>query len=92
MSLAEMIRQINTCRSLVGQPAVELNSRPSSSGTGTTLELLSADGTVLVKTTHGGGMVWFLKGMLTAFQNAPAPQVANFDNEFKAYRRMIDLG
>jgi hypothetical protein len=37
MSLAEMMQRINAYRGLVGQPAIELNYRPSSSGSGMTI-------------------------------------------------------
>ncbi len=90
MSLAEMIRQINAYRQKVGQPAIELNSRPSSSGPGTTIEILGND-TILAKSVHGGAINWFLKGMLSAFQNIPAPKVENFDRDLFTYRRAIDL-
>ena len=90
MSLAEMIQRINAYRKNVGQPAIDLNTRPSSSGSGTTIEILS-DGVVLGKSTHGGAMNWFLKGMLSAFQNIPAPKVENFDKDLFSYRRVIDM-
>lgn len=90
MSLAEMIQRINGYRKKVGQPVIELNSRPSSSGSGTTIEILGND-TVLAKSIHGGAINWFLKGMLTAFQNIPAPKVENFDKDLFTYRRVIDL-
>jgi hypothetical protein len=90
MSLGEMIQRINAYRQKVGQPAIELNSRPSSSGAGTTIEILGND-TVLAKSVHGGAINWFLKGMLSAFQNTPAPKVENFDRDLFTYRRAIDL-
>jgi len=90
MSLAEMIQRINAFRQQVGQPAIELSSRPSSSGSGTTIEILGND-TVLAKSIHGGAIHWFLKGMLSAFQNTPAPKVENFDRDLFTYRRAIDL-
>jgi hypothetical protein len=90
MSLAEMIQRINAYRQKVGQPAIELNSRPSSSGSGTTIEILG-NNTVLAKSVHGGAINWFLKGMLSAFQNTPAPRVDNFDRDLFTYRRAIDL-
>ena len=90
MNLAEMIQRINAYRQKVGQPAIELNSRPSSSGSGTTIEILGND-TVLAKSVHGGAINWFLKGMLSAFQNTPAPKVENFGRELFTYRRAIDL-
>jgi hypothetical protein len=90
MTLAEMIQQINTYRQQVGQPAIELNTRPSSSGSGRTIEVLG-NGTVLVKSIHGGAINWFLKGMLAAFQNSPVPMVKNFDKDLFTYRRAIDL-
>jgi hypothetical protein len=92
MSLADMISMINANRQKVGQSPIVLNSRTSSSGTGTTLEVLTAEGVVLGKSIHGGAMNWFLKGMLCAFQSAPAPAVGNWDREFTQYRRLIDLG
>ncbi len=90
MSLAEMIQRINSYRQKVGQPAIELKSRPSSSGSGTTIEILGND-IVLAKSVHGGAINWFLKGMLSAFQNTPAPKVDNFDRDLFTYRRAIDL-
>ncbi len=90
MSLAEMIQRINSFRQKVGQPAIELNSRQSSSGSGTTIEILGND-TILAKSVHGGAINWFLKGMLSAFQNTPAPKVENFDRDHFTYRRAIDL-
>jgi hypothetical protein len=60
MSLAEMIQRINAYRQKVGQPAIELNSRPSSSGSGITIEILG-NNTVLAKSVHGGAINWFLK-------------------------------
>jgi hypothetical protein len=90
MSLVEMIRQINAYRQKVGQPAIELNSRPSSSGSGTTIEILGND-TILAKSVHGGAINWLLKGMLSAFQNIPAPKVENFDRDLFTCRRAIDL-
>jgi hypothetical protein len=47
--------------------------------------------TVLAKSIHGGAINWFLKGMLAAFQNIPAPKVENFDRDLLSYRRAIDL-
>jgi hypothetical protein len=46
---------------------------------------------VLAKSVHGGAINWFLKGMLSAFQNTPAPKVENFDKDIFTYRRAIDL-
>ena len=60
MTLAEMIHQINGYRQQVGQPAIEINTRPSSSGSGKTIEVLG-NGTVLAKSVHGGAINWFLK-------------------------------
>ncbi len=90
MSLTEMIQRINAYRQKVGHPAIELSSRPSSSGSGTAIEILGND-TVLAKSVHGGAINWFLKGMLSAFQNTPAPKVENFDRDLFTYRRAIDL-
>jgi len=90
MTLVEMIQKINAYRQKVGQPAIGLNSRQSSSGSGTTIEVLGNE-TVLAKSIHGGAINWFLKGMLAAFQNIPAPKVENFDRDLLSYRRAIDL-
>lgn len=94
MTLVEIIQRINAYRKSVGQPAIELNTRPSSSGSGTTIEILGNE-TVLAKSIHGGAINWFLKGMLAgmlaAFQNIPAPKVENFDRDLFSYRRAIDL-
>ena len=90
MTLAETIQRINAYRKSVGQPAIELNTRPSTSGSGTTIEILGNE-TVLAKSIHGGAINWFLKGMLAAFQNIPAPKVENFDRDLFSYRRAIDL-
>jgi hypothetical protein len=90
MTLVEMIQRINAYRQKVGQPAIGLHSRQSSSGSGTTIEVLGNE-TVLAKSIHGGAINWFLKGMLAAFQNIPAPKVENFDRDLLSYRRAIDL-
>jgi hypothetical protein len=90
MTLVEIIQRINAYRKSVGQPAIELNTRPSTSGSGTTIEILGNE-TVLAKSIHGGAINWFLKGMLAAFQNIPAPKVENFDRDLFSYRRAIDL-
>ena len=90
MTLVEIIQRINAYRKSVGQPAIELNTRPSSSGSGTTIEILGNE-TVLAKSIHGGAINWFLKGMLAAFQTIPAPKVENFDRDLFSYRRAIDL-
>jgi hypothetical protein len=90
MSLAELISKINAFRQNVGQPAIEINTRPSSSGNGTTIEILGG-GVVLSKSINGGAINWFLKGMLTAFQNQTAPSISNFQTDLFRYRRAIDL-
>ena len=90
MSLSEMVQRINTYWQKVRQPAIELNLRPSSSGSGTTIEILGND-TVLAKSIHGGAISWFLKGMLSAFQNTPAPKVENFYRGLFTYRQAPDL-
>ncbi len=90
MTLIEMISLINKHRKVMGLAPIELNSRPSSSGSGTTIEVLG-DQVVLAKSVNGGAINWFLKGMLTAFRDAPAPTVSNFDKDLFTYRRTIDL-
>jgi hypothetical protein len=92
MTLAEMIDRINGYRQGMGLSPVLLNTRPSSSGSGSTIEVLGDDDKmVLAKSINGGAINWFLKGMLTAFRDAPAPQVKNFKAELLSYRRAIDL-
>jgi len=91
MTLAEMIDRINGYRQGMGLAPVLLNTRPSSSGSGTTIEVLGDDAAVLAKSVNGGAINWFLKGMLTAFRDSPAPQVKNFKAELFSYRRAIDL-
>jgi hypothetical protein len=75
MSLQELVHQINRERAKHGLTAIAISTRPSSSGQGRTIEIFGGD-TLLAKSTNGGALNWFLKGMLTMSGNAPAPKVS----------------
>jgi hypothetical protein len=75
MSIDELIHQINIERRKHGLSAIAYSARPSSSGAGRTIEIYGGD-TLLAKSTHGGALNWFLKGMLVMSGNAPAPKLS----------------
>jgi len=75
MSLEELVHQINAERRRHGLSAIAISTRPSSSGQGRTIEIFGGD-TLLAKSTHGGALNWFLKGMLVMSGNAPAPKLS----------------
>lgn len=90
MSLDELVREINHQRRAAGLSAIAVSTRPSSSGTGTTIEVFGGD-VLLAKSTHGGALNWFLKGMFSGFGNAPAPKISNFNSDLsKIGARAID--
>jgi hypothetical protein len=90
MSLQELLAEINCSRRSAGLERVTLNTRPSSDGRGTTIEVLTESGTLLTKSSHGGAINWFLKGMVTGFTNRPAPTVSRFNVEIGEFKRAID--
>lgn len=84
MTLQDLVNRINMYRRGLELADVWIHSRPSSSGSGKTLEIRCGgenkfdDSRLLSKSTHAGSLNWFLKGMLTAFQDEPAPPISNF--------------
>jgi len=91
MSLNDLLMELNCKRRGVGLERVVLNTRPSSDGRGTTIEVLTETGVLLTKSTHGGAINWFLKGMVTGFTNRPAPTVSKFTPvEIGEFSRKID--
>jgi len=76
MCINELVVEINRQRARVGLERITLNSRPSSLPGKTTIEVLTENGVLLTKSTHGGAINWFLKGMVTGFSNKPAPSVS----------------
>ena len=90
MSLAELLAEINCNRRAARLERITLTTRPSSDGRGTTIEVLTESGTLLAKSTHGGAINWFLKGMVTGFTNRPAPTVSRFNVEIGEFARKID--
>ena len=75
MSLEELVGAINHQRREAGLSAIAISTRPSSSGTGRTIEIFGGD-VLLAKSTHGGALNWFLKGLYVASGNAPAPKIS----------------
>jgi hypothetical protein len=75
MSLQELVHRINRERAKAGLSAIAVSTRPSSSGQGRTIEIFGGD-TLLAKSTNGGALNWFLKGMLVMSGNAPAPKIS----------------
>lgn len=75
MSLEALVHQINRERTRQGLSAIAISTRPSSSGTGRTIEIFGGD-VLLAKSTNGGALNWFLKGMLVMSGNAPAPKIS----------------
>jgi hypothetical protein len=78
MSIEELVGKINHQRRQSGLSAVAISTRPSSNGTGRTIEIHGGD-VLLAKSTHGGALNWFLKGMLVMSGNAPAPRIKGGD-------------
>lgn len=78
MSLDELVQGINHQRRQAGLSAIAISTRPSSSGTGRTIEIFGGD-VLLAKSTHGGALNWFLKGLYVASGNAPAPRISGGD-------------
>ena len=100
MTLQELVNKINRYRRNMNQNLddIWIHSRPSSSGGGTTMEIrcgVAMTGKLLAKSTNGGALNWFLKGMLTAFQNDAAPSISGFNQQLIAitrsnYSRIVD--
>ncbi len=78
LSLEDLVHGINMERRRNGLSAIAISTRPSSSGEGRTIEIFGGD-TLLAKSTHGGALNWFLKGMLVMSGNAPAPRITGGD-------------
>jgi hypothetical protein len=78
MSLEDLVWQINAERRRHGLSAIAISTRLSSSGNGRTIEIHGGD-VLLAKSTHGGALNWFLKGMLVMSGNAPAPKITGAD-------------
>ena len=93
MTLQELINQINYHRTKLNLSPIFIRSRPSSSGNGKTLEIRCGkegsviESTLLSKSTHAGSLNWFLKGVLTAFQNDAAPSISGFNQQLAAITR-----
>jgi hypothetical protein len=89
MTLQDLINRINFYRKKT-DPNLDdiwIHSRPSSSGGGTTMEIrcgVAMNGKLLAKSTNGGALNFFLKGMLTAFQNDAAPTISGFNQQLAA--------
>jgi len=96
MTLQDLIDRINMYRSKLNLPPIFVHSRPSSLGSGTTLEIrcgeksqmgyltskeIVMNSRLLAKSTNGGALNWFLKGMLTAFQSEAVPSISNFNSQ-----------
>ena len=100
MTLQELVNKINRYRRNMNQNLddIWIHSRPSSSGGGTTMEIrcgVAMNGKLLAKSSNGGALNWFLKGMLTAFQNDAAPSISGFNQQLAAitrsnYTRVVD--
>ena len=76
MSLEDLVAAIN--RGKPSHQRIVISTRPSSSGQGRTIEIHAGD-TLLAKSTHGGALNWFLKGMYANSHNAPAPKITGGD-------------
>jgi hypothetical protein len=88
MSLEQLVHNINRERAKLGLSAIAISTRPSSSGTGRTIEIFGGD-TLLAKSTNGGALNWFLKGMLVMSGNAPAPKISGDLNKLGPGNRAI---
>jgi hypothetical protein len=98
MTLQDLINRINMYRKNQNLDDIWIHSRPSSSGSGTTMEIrcgVAMNGKLLAKSSNGGALNFFLKGMLTAFQNDAAPSISGFNAQLAAitrsnYTRTVD--
>lgn len=93
MTIQDLINQTNYHRTKIGLQPIFIYSRPSSSGNGKTMEIRCgkessiAESKLLTKSTHGGSLNWFLKGLLSAFQNDAAPSITGFNAQLAAITR-----
>jgi len=100
MTLQDLINRINMYRRKLNLPDIWIHSRPSSSGGGNTIEVrtgVALNGKMLAKSSNGGAMNFFLKGMLTAFQDDAAPAINGFNHQLAAitrsnYSRTVEEG
>ena len=100
MTLQDLINRINMYRRKQGLADVWIHSRPSSTGSGNTIEVrigVALSGKLLVKSSNGGALNWFLKGMLTAFQDDAAPTINGFNHQLATitrsnYTRTVEEG
>jgi hypothetical protein len=56
---------------------------------------IASNGKLLAKSIHAGSLNWFLKGMVTAFQNDAAPVIGGFNAQLAAitrsnYKRIVE--
>jgi len=83
MSLDQLLNLINCTRNSAQLSDIEISTRPSNSAPGkTTIEVWTGKGTTLLcKSTHGGAINWFLKGMVAATSDGPLPtiKITKFD-------------
>lgn len=91
-SVNDLVDEINRARRNAGLLPIAVISRPSSSGSGNTLEVRAGNNQeiLFVKSIHGGAINWFLKGMVAGFGNVAPPKVSNFKLP-KLGDRSIDL-
>jgi hypothetical protein len=88
MSLEELVQAINHQRRQAGLSAIAISTRPSSTGNGRTIEIFGGD-ILLAKSTHGGALNWFLKGLYVASGNSPAPKISGDLSTFGPGSRAI---
>ncbi len=88
MSFDELMSEINHQRRTAGLTPITVSTRPSSSGSGRTIEVFAGD-VLFAKSTNGGALNWFLKGMLAGFSNVAPPKVSTF-NASQIGARAID--